>query len=227
MIKKPILILLICWISFQLPAQNSIGIQAGFLGTYTSVAEYQRIGRSDYLLDSVSISPSTGSFQASINADLDLGKNFFLSTGFHYSNKGLADVSYTDTTGWQWYTAARQHYIGLSMLISYHLHFKQSKFGLQVATGPRADFAVGMPNTGTTFSGPYYRFFMPFSRFNEVDLCWDAEAGVTCLLGPGELVAKLTYLYGFSDVLEDPFIVARSMSFGISVGYAFRLSGKK
>jgi hypothetical protein len=225
--KKTILIFFTFLASLQLQSQNSIGFEAGFLGTYTRVAEYQRIGRTDYLLDSVTIRPAVGSFQASINADIDLGKNFFLSTGFHYSNKGLAEVAYTDTTGWQWYTAARQHYIGLSLLIAYHFHFKQSKFGLQLATGPRADFAVGMPNTGATFSGPYYRFFMPFSRFNEVDLCWAAETGLSYSLGPGDILLKVSYLYGLSDVLEDAFVVGRSMSYGISLGYVIRLSGKK
>lgn len=221
--KKTILILIIGWISFQLQAQNSIGIQVGFLGTHTSVAEYERIGRRDYLLDSVAISTNVGSIQVAIDVNLDIGKNFFLSTGFHYSNKGLANVTFTDSSGWPWSTAARQHYIGLSVLIGYHIHFHDSKFGLQLATGPQADFAIGTPNGGTLFSGPYYRLIMPFSRFNEVDLSWVAEAGCTYKLGPGDIVLKATYHFGLSDVLEDAFIVARSMSFGASVGYSFKL----
>lgn len=225
--KKTILILFISWISVQLHAQNSIGVQVGFLGTHTSVAEYERIERRDFLLDSVTISPDVGSVLASINADIDLGKNLFLSTGFHYSNKGLAEVTFVDPTGWPWTTAARQQYVGLSMLIGYHFHFNQNKFGLQLATGPKADFAVGDPNGGALFSGPYYRFFMPFSRFNEVDLSWMTEAGVNYKLGPGDVVVRLSYLYGMSDVLEDAFIVARSMSLGLTVGYSFKLTEPK
>lgn len=211
-------------ITCQLQAQNSIGIQAGFLGTHTSIAEYERIERQDFLLDSMSLDPNAGSFQAAVNVDVDLGKNFFLSTGFHYSNKGLANVTFTDSIGWPWTTPARQHYVGLSMLLGYHVHFHQSKFGLQFATGPQADFAVGTPNGGALFSGPYYRFFMPFSRFNEVDLSWVAEAGCSYKLGPGDVLLKVVYQYGLSDVMEDAFVVGRTMSLGVSVGYSLPLS---
>jgi hypothetical protein len=158
-----------------------------------------------------------------LNADFDLGRNFYLSTGFHYSNKGLSNVTFTDSTGWPWTTPARQNYVGLSMLVGYHFHLNQSRFGLQLATGPQADFAVGTPNGGALFSGPYYRFFMPFSRFNEVDLSWVAEAGCSYRLGPGDFLVRATYMYGLSDVMEDPFVVGRTMSVGLSVGYSFRL----
>jgi hypothetical protein len=222
--KKAILILIISWISVLSQAQNAIGIQVGFLGTHTFIAEYERIERQDYLLDSVSLNTDVGSVQAAINMDFDIGRNFFLSTGFHYSNKGLANVTFTDSTGWPWTTAARQNYMGLSMLLGYHFRLKDSKFGLQLATGLQADFAVGTPNPGALFSGPYYRFFMPFSRFNEVDLSWVTEAGCYYRLGPGDITLKATYHYGLSDVLEDAFVVGRSMSYGVSLGYSFRLS---
>jgi hypothetical protein len=222
--KRSFLIVIIAFFSTLIHAQNSIGVQVGFLGTHTSIAEYERIDRFDFLLDSMTIKKDVGSVQASINADIDLGKKFFLSTGFHYANKGLANVTFTDSTGWPWQTAARQHYMGISLLIGYHYDFPKSRWGLQFATGPRIDVAIGTPNGGALFSGPYYRFFMPFTRFNEVDLSWMAEAGVSYKLGPGDVVAKLSYLYGLSDVLEDAFVVARSASLGISVGYSIKLS---
>ena len=222
--RKIILLIFICLIAVHLLAQNTIGIQAGYLGTYTSIAEYERIERTDYLLDSMAISPSVGSAAVMLNVDIDLGKNFYLSNGFHYINKGLANVSFFDSTGWDWHTAARQKYLGLSMLIGYRIHFHESRFGLQVATGLQTDFAIGTPNPGALFSGPYARFFMPFTRFNELDLSWSTEVGVTYKLGPGDIVLKLSYLYGLSDVLEDAFVVARSMSGGITIGYAIRLS---
>lgn len=203
--------------------QNSIGLQVGFLGTHTSIAEYERINRHDYLLDSMSLKTNVGSVMAAVNVDIDLGRNFFLSTGFNYCNKGLANVTFTDSTGWPWTTPARQHYAGLSMLVGYHFHFRDSKLGLQIATGPKIDFAVGTPNGGVLFSGPYYRFFMPFSRFSEVDLGWMAEAGLRYSLGPGDMVFRLSYVYGLSDALEDAWVVGRSMSLGITVGYAFKL----
>jgi hypothetical protein len=221
--KKTLVVLLGIWFSLQLQAQNSIGIQVGFLGTHTAIAEYERIDRFDYLLDSVTLNTNAGSIAAALNVDLDLGKNVFLSTGFHYSYKGLSNVTFTDSIGWPWSTSARQHYVGISLLLGYHVHFHQSRFGLQFATGPQCDFAVGTPNGGTLFSGPYYRFFMPFSRFNEVDLSWVAEAGCSYKLGPGDVVLKATYHYGLSDVLEDAFVVARSMSLGLSLGYSVKL----
>lgn len=222
--KKTILILIFGLSACLIQAQNSIGIQVGYLGTYTSIAEYERINRMDFLLDSMSLSKNVGSVSAAINLDVDLGKNFFLSTGFRYANKGLANVTFTDSTGWPWQTAARQKYLGLSVLAGYRIRFHQSKFGLLVATGLQADFAIGTPNPGTLFSGPYYRFFLPFSQFSEVDLSWISEAGVSYKLGPGEVVGKLTYLFGMSDVMEDPWVVGRSMSFGISAGYSLPLS---
>jgi len=215
--------MIIIWISVQLNAQNSIGVQVGFLGTHTGIAEYERIERQDFLLDSVTLSTNVGSLQVALNVDIDLGRNFFLSTGFHYSNKGLANVVFTDSTGWPWSTAARQKYTGISLLVGYRLHLKQSKFGFQFATGPKVDFAVGTPNPGALFSAPYYRFFMPFSRFNETDLSWMSEAGVNYKFGPGDVIVRISYLYGLSDVLEDAFVIGRSMSAGITVGYAFSL----
>ena len=222
--KKVILIIFAGWISFHAQGQNSIGIQFGFLGTHTSVAEYERINRHDFLLDSMSISKNVGSVQAALHIDIDLGKNVFLSTGFHYSNKGLANVTFTDSIGWPWSTPARQNYMGISLLAGFRYHFKESKWGIQFATGPQVDFAVGTPNGGALFSGPYYRFFMPFSRFSEVEFSWVAEGGVRYKLGPGDMLLKATYHYGLSDVLEDAFVVGRTISLGLSVGYCFPLS---
>ncbi len=49
-------------IGIQVYAQNSIGIQLGFRGTYTRVAEYLLQNQSDYLLDSVSVNRNIGFF---------------------------------------------------------------------------------------------------------------------------------------------------------------------
>ena len=108
-------------------------------------------------------------------------------------------------------------------MVEYHYMFRNSKFGLLFGTGPQVDYAVGKPNNGALYSGTYSRFFMPFSRYNEVDLSWAVMAGGTFRLGPGDVAVKISYLYGLSDVLEDAFIIGRSSSFGITAGYAFRL----
>ncbi len=221
--KKTLLILLLAWVLGPATAQNFIGLHIGYLGTHTSVAEYERIDRFDFLLDSMSIRPDVGSIQAEVNAEFGLGKRLFLSTAFHYSNKGLANVTFTDSTGWPWQTPARQKYMGFSVLIGYKLPLGKGRFGLIAATGPRLDVAVGTPNGGALFSGPYYRFFMPFCRFSEIDFGWAVQAGATYRLGPGEVRVKLDYHHGLSDVLEDAFVVARSMSYGATVGYAVKL----
>ena len=67
--KKTVLILMIGWITVQLQAQNYIGLQVGFLGTHTSIAEYERIERNDYLLDSVTLSQNVGSVQVALNTE--------------------------------------------------------------------------------------------------------------------------------------------------------------
>lgn len=218
-------IMIACTLS-QLHAQNTIGLQVGFLGTFTSIAEYPRIGRLDYLLDSMTINSNVGSIQAALQTEIDLGRGLYLSPGFHYCQKGLAEVDFTDSTGYIWYTPARQHYGGLSVLVGYKIFFSNSHFGIRFATGPQVDFAIGAPNEGSLFSGPYSRFFMPFSRFNEVDVTWRGEFGAFYALGPGAVEMKLNYQYGLSDILEDPFIVARSQSMGITFGYTLYLSKK-
>jgi hypothetical protein len=222
--KKIFLIVLLSWISFQLQAQNSIGVQVGFLGTHTSIAEYERVERHDYLLDSMTLSTNVGSVQAAIHADIDLGKKFYLATGFHYSTKGLSEVVFTDSIGWPWTTPAKQQYVGLSLQLGYYIPLKSSKISLRFSSGLKADFAVGTPNGGALFSGPYSRFFMPFCRFNELDLTWVTEAGVGYRLGPGDVIVRLSYQYGLSDVMEDAFVIGRTMSGGITAGYSLKLS---
>lgn len=225
--KKILPFILLCLFLAQAYAQNNIGLRVGFLGTQTRIAEYPRPEVTDYLLDHVTINKLAASLHVALSADLSLGKNFSLSTGFHYERKGLSNITYVDSVNDPWVVNAYQHYIGLSMMIQYNLHFRESKFGMIFATGPKFDFAVGTPNQGALFSGKYRKFFMPFSRFNEVDLSWGAEVGGTYRLGPGDFILRLTYLYGLSDVLEDAYIIGRSQSIGLSIGYSIRLGGKK
>lgn len=222
--RRLLLLVFTGFIGIQLFAQNSIGLQFGFLGTHTSVAEYIRPGRIDYLLDSVNLNSNIGSFHAVINVDVYLGKHFFLSSGFHFEQKGLSDISYTDLNGKTLSVNARQNYMGLSMMIQYRIKFKDRKTGIILGTGPEIDFAVGTPNNGALYAGSYSRFFMPFSRYNETDFSWCLEIAGVYKLGPGDILMKLSYLYGFSDVLEDAFMIGRTQSIGISVGYSFPLS---
>ena len=221
--KKISFIISLGILSLCLRGQNTISIEAGYLMTHTSVAEYLRPGFTYDLLDVVYVDPNVGSFQAAVTTGIDLGSRFFLSTGFHYSRKGLNEVSVSDS-GMTYYVQATQHYVGLSMMVGYHYRFKKSRFGLLLETGPQIDYAVGKPNDGSLYSGTYSKYFMPFSRFNEVDLSWAVDAGATCKLGPGEVVLKINYRYGLSDVLEDTYVIGRTSSFGITAGYSVKLS---
>jgi len=220
--KKIFFILLLGFFSLQIMAQNAVGFDAGYLRTHTSIAEYIRSGRNTSLLDSVSINPDNASFQAAFTTDIDLGKGLFLSTGFHYAMKGMNRVAFSDSAT-TYFVEATQHYVGLSVMIEYHYKIKKSRFGFFAGAGPQIDFAVGRPNNGVLYSGTGTSLLMPFSRFNDTDLSVAAEAGPTYKFGPGDFLVKLCYHYGLSDVLEDPFVIGRSSSFGISVGYMVRL----
>jgi hypothetical protein len=220
--KKISIFLFLVFLCIQLNAQNSVSIDAGYLRTHTSAAEYLRDGSPSTLLDYVTLKPDIGSFQTSVAVNIGLGKSFFLSTGFHYAQKGMQEVSVHDTAT-TYFVKAAQHYFGLSMMIEYHYIFRKSRFGLMAATGPQVDFAVGKPNNGSLYSGTFSKYFMPFSRFSETDVSWTVEAGATYKLGPGNVFAKLCYRYGLSDMLEDAFIIGRSASYGVSVGYSVNL----
>jgi len=72
----------------------------------------------------------------------------------------------------------------------------------------------------------------PFARFNVVNFCIAVEAGTTFELGPGQLFAKINYFQGLSDVMRDDYVVGKTISFGVDVGYTIPLdqlscSGKK
>ena len=222
-----------CWItvfilgfimfSNVISAQNSVGAMFGYQYTHTSVAEYERIDRQNYLLDSMSLSTSTHSILANISTHVALGKNVYLSLGFEYSDKGLDNVVFTDSLGWPWQTTARQKYLGISTQIGYHYQFSHSRFGIEGSTGPKMDFTVGRPNGGTLFSGPYYYFFLPFCEFNEVEISWMAEAAATCKLGPGDIRAAVSFYYGLSDVMKDPWVTGRTITAALMFGYMVKL----
>ncbi len=220
--KQLFLFLLLGLVSIPVMAQNAVGFDAGYLRSHTSIAEYIRTGRSTSLLDSVSIDPDYASFQAAFTTDIDLGKGLFLSTGFHYVRKGMKRVAFSDSAT-TYYVEATQHYVGLSVLIEYHYKIKKSRFGIFAGAGPQIDFAVGKQNNGVLFSGKGTNLLMPFCRFSETDLSIAAEAGPSYKIGPGDLIVKFCYHYGLSDVLEDPYVIGRSSSFGISVGYMVKL----
>lgn len=210
----------------SLRGQNSVGLQAGYQYTYTKIAEYLRPGQNFYFINYVTLNQARNSIHAAITIDIDLGKRFFLSTGFHYAEKGLTSITYTDTLNVTLIYRANKPYLGVSTLLKYRYVFGESKFGVFLSSGPKIDFAIGYLNIGEQSIYRGSDFIVPFARFNQVDFTWATELGVTYSLGPGDLMFKISYMYGLSDVLKDDYTVGKTGSFGIDVGYSFRLSGK-
>lgn len=214
---------IIFFMTYGLAAQNRVGIQSGYLMNYTAIAEYERIDRTDFLLDSVELNKTTGFVHVALFAETGIGKGFFLHTAFFYQRKGMDEVRFTDEEGYIWSSVARQHYIGIREMIAYRGAFRNGKLGWRVATGLGVGFAVGTPNGGALFSGPLYRFLMPFCRYNQVDMGWVTEAGISYRIGPGDLECKLGFEYGLSDVLEDAWIIGRPMTGSVTLGYSIPL----
>ncbi len=222
--KKLLLLLIITLSLGSLQAQNSFSLAAGYLFTHTSVAEYKRPDYNYYLLDYVTIDPNKSSFHASLNVDLDLGNRFFFSTGLHYQEMGMSNISFIDTLNDFYSFTANQHYIGWSLLLKYHYKFKDSKFGIFAGVGPKVDFAVGYLNIAEQAPFRATNSMTPFARFNTIDFSIAVEVGATYKLGPGSLFAKINYFQGLSDVMRDDYVVGKTISVGVDVGYSVNLS---
>jgi len=230
--KKLLCVVIMIFSLGTLQGQNSFSLAAGYLFTHTSVAEYKRPDYNYYLLDYVSIDPTMSSFHASFNINIDLGNRFHLSTGMHYQEMGMTNISFIDTLNDYFSYKANQHYIGWSLLLKYHYQFRESKFGIFAGVGPKVDFAVGYLNIAEQAPFRARDSMTPFARFNTVDFSIAVEAGTTYRLGPGTLLVKINYFQGLSDVLRDDYVVGKTISVGVAVGYTLQLekfsfTGKK
>ncbi|MFH1161414.1 MAG: outer membrane beta-barrel protein [bacterium] len=221
--KKIASFLFILFVAFEMHAQNSLGIQAGYLNTHTSVAEYQRPGWAFFLMDYVSLNPNRNSAHVALTADIDLGKRFFLSTGLHYEEMGISKISFTDTLNRFYSYAANEEYIGWSLLLKYHYRFNDSKFGIFAAAGPKIDFVISYLNAAEQAPLAAVDFITPFARFNVMVFSIAVEAGCSYKLGPGEINLRVNYYQGLSDVLRDDYLVGRTRSLGIDIGYTLYL----
>ncbi len=221
--KLLVVIILVCSLG-TLQGQNSFSLAAGYLFTHTSVAEYKRPTNNYYFLDYVSINPNRSSFHTAFNINIDIGNRFYLSTGMHYQQMGMTNISFTDTLNDFYSYKANQHYIGWSLLLKYHYQFRDSKFGIFAGVGPKVDFAIGYMNIAEQAPYRAENSMTPFARFNTIDFSIAVEAGATYKLGPGSLFAKINYFQGLSDVLRDNYVVGKTISIGFDVGYAVNLS---
>ena len=221
--KKLLIVLIMVFSLGSLQGQNSFSLAAGYLFTHTSVAEYKRPDYNYYLLDYVTLKPNMNSFHASLSVDLDIGSRFFLSTGMHYKQMGISNISFVDTINDYYSYTANQHYIGWSLLLKYVYQIPESKFGIFAGVGPMVDFAVGYLNIAEQAPFRARDSMTPFARFNTIDFSIAVEVGATYQLGPGSLMAKINYFQGLSDVLRDDYVVGKTMSVGIDIGYSLPL----
>jgi hypothetical protein len=203
--------------------QNSIGIRAGYLNTHTSIAEYQRPGWAFFLMDYVSLDPNRHSPHVAVTADLCLGKRFYLSMGMHYQQMGISKISYTDTINRFFSYSAHEQYLGWSMLVKYHYRFSGSRFGIFASAGPKMDFAISYLNAAEQAPMAAVDFITPFARFSVVDFSVAVEAGCSWKLGPGEINLQINYYQGLSDVLRDDYLVGKTRSLGLDIGYTIPL----
>lgn len=222
--KKLLLVIIMTYSFGALQGQNSFSLSAGYLFTHTSIAEYKRPGNNYYFLDYVSVDPNMSSFHASFSADIDLGNRFFFSTGMHYQEMGMANINFVDTLNDFYSYPANQHYIGWSLLLKYNYQFRDSRFGVFAGVGPKVDFAVGYLNIAEQAPYRAMNSMTPFARFNTIDFSIAVEAGATYKLGPGNLLAKINYYQGLSDVLRDDYVVGKTICIGLDVGYSVNLS---
>jgi len=220
--QKISLIILLSILTIGLFAQNQIRLKAGFLSSYTYVAEYQQPGQG-FLLDSVELDKRVFSPLASLDIDIDLGKNLYMVSGFGYSRRGLEEIENTDIFGVTRSKSARQNYLGLHIQLKYYYRFKDSKIGLFLASGPKIDFAIGPANYAEYSLAPGNEYFHAFGSFNVVEFLWYTNLGVSYQLGPGELFFDINMLNGLSRVLRNSHIVAKSLSVGAAIGYSVYL----
>ena len=220
--RKILFLILFCGLIINLYSQNKISLKAGFLSTYTSIAEY-REPRQGFLLDSVDLDKQVFGPLVSFDIDIELGKNFYMVSGFGYDRKGLKEIEHTDAFGVSRSKSARQNYLGLHIQLKYHYHFKNNKFGFFAASGPKVDFAIGGSNYAEYSLVPGNEYFHEFGSFNVVEFLWYTNIGVSYRLGPGELFFDINMLNGLSDALRNRFIIAKTISGGAAIGYSIYL----
>lgn len=222
--KKLFFLLAFCGLIGSAVAQNQIRLKAGFLSTYTGIAEYVEPGNNYFLLDSVQYKQRVSSALAALEMDVELGKRFFLVTGFGYSRKGLPEITHTDFLGNTRSRSAFQNYLGVNFQLKYHYRFKECKFGLFLATGPKVDFAIGGPNYAEYSTVTGSEHFQAFGTFNIVEFVWYTNLGVSYKLGSGDLILDMNMMNGLNDVFQNKYLVGRTLSIGVSVGYSFYLN---
>jgi hypothetical protein len=173
-----------------------------------------------FYYDSVTLDTRVVFPSVNVDVDIDLGKRWYLTTGLSYMRKGIESVYYN---GGGYAYEARQEYMGMNILLKYHYKFNNDKIGLYAAGGLRADFTVGGPNNAEITYGGGENYFHAFGTFGTTEFLLPTLVGVSYKLGPGDITFDVNFLKGLSDIIPDRFIVGRTFSMGVSLGYSFYL----
>ena len=217
--RKCLLLIIFCSITFQSICQNQVRISGGIFSTNTSVSEYNR-GLNYFYYDSVLLDTRVTRPTLNVDIDIDLGKRFYFSSGISYSTKGMSSINYTKVEYWY---SARQEYIGLNINLKYHHKFRNEKFGIYAAAGAKADYAVGGPTSAEIALLDGKEYFHAFGTFNQVDFSFRTLIGLSYKFGPGDIVFDVNFQNGIGDVIADRYIVGRTFSIGTSLGYSIYL----
>jgi hypothetical protein len=220
---KYLLVFIFLLVSISGKTQNRIAVRGGATFTRTAVSEYNR-GLSYFYYDSVSLDTEVVFPSFNIDADISLGKGWFFASGLSYMRKGIESVQYVNGG---FTREARQEYMGLSVMLKYHHRLDNGRVGLYIAGGVRADFTVGGPNNAEIAYGSGSNYFHAFGTFSIAEFVLPTQIGASYRMGPGEILLDLNFLKGLSDVLPDRYIVGRSFSVGLNLGYALYLSKTK
>jgi outer membrane protein with beta-barrel domain len=220
--KLSLLFFIICCSGLAF-SQNQIRLEAGFLSHTTAVTEFRNEDGSFYN-DSVTFDLGSGSPILGLAMDVDLGKSFFLTTGFFYTTKGPSNITYTTANNEQYSFGATQQYLGLSVQAKYHKRIgEEKKWGVFIAFGVRVDVTVGDPSPAVLATGPGAVFMRKFGTLTTTDISLATNIGFSYKAGPGDLILSLNLLSGLGDIIADPFIVGRTSAIGATIGYSFYL----
>lgn len=222
--KKTVLITVLYFLTFVVVGQNNISLNLGYLSTSTSTVE---VPNSDdfFYSDSVNFDPSSTAFYAGIDFDIDLGTNFYLSNGISYSKKGYGTITYTpaNTSSVGFYSD--DEYVGITMMLKYRINLiSNHKLRLIIGAGLKSDFHLVPLDTKFLYSDKGEEFINAYKNTAAIELLAIGKIGIAYKLGIGDLSFNLLFQKGLTDMIQNQYIIGKTDSFGINVGYIFYLN---
>lgn len=225
--KKVLLITVLSFLTLVVVSQNNISLHFGYLSTSTSTAEIQTRGGYFYS-DSVSTEQINNSFYAGIDFDIDLGTNFYLSNGISYSRKGIGTITYTPVNAPSVAYYSDDDYIGYTLMLKYRINLMSNhKLRLILGAGLKSDFHLVPLDTKFLYSGEGAEFINAYKNTVPVELIGVGRLEIAYKLGIGDLSLNFLFQKGLTDIINNPYIVGKTDSFGVNLGYTFYLNNNK